>query len=74
MLQNLHLADSNRQAPGEGHFDFASVLQALQETGFDKFCSYEVFGLYPWKLWFDTFEEAEGQMDRGLRYIRSLTE
>lgn len=73
-LQNLHLADSNRQAPGEGHFDFRSLFRALDEIGYDKYCSYEVFGLYPWKLWFDTFEEAEGQMDRGLRYVRSLTE
>ena len=73
-LQNLHLADSNRQAPGEGHFDFASVMEALREIGYDKVCSYEVFGLYPWKLWFDTFEEAEAQMDRGCHFIRALTE
>lgn len=33
-LANLHLADSNRQAPGDGHFDFASVAEALREVDF----------------------------------------
>jgi len=71
-LANLHLADSNRQAPGEGHFDFASVAQALKEIKFSEYCSFEIFGLYPWKQWFDTFEEADGQMERGLKFVRSL--
>jgi len=71
-LANLHLADSNRYAPGEGHFDFVSLAQALKDIGYSEYCSYEVFGLYPWKLWFDTFEEADGQMERGLKYVRSL--
>ena len=71
-LANLHLADSNRQAPGEGHFDFASVAAALKEIGFSEYCSFEVFGLYPWKLWFDTFEEADAQMNRGIRFVHSV--
>ena len=74
LLQNLHLADSNRFAPGDGHFDFASVFRALNEIGFDKYCSYEVFGLYPWKLWFDTFEESVEHMTNGLKFIRGLEE
>lgn len=71
-LANLHLADSNRYAPGEGHFDFVSLAQALKEINYSEYCSFEVFGLYPWKLWFDTFEEADSQMERGLKYVRSL--
>ena len=71
-LANLHLADSNRQAPGEGHFDFAAVAQALKEIGFSKYCSFEVFGLYPWKLWFDTYEEADAQMERGIKFVHSV--
>lgn len=66
-LQNLHLADSNRCAPGTGHFDFKAAADALKEIGFDKYCSFEVFGLYPWKLWFDTVEEADRQMKIGIR-------
>lgn len=71
-LANLHLADSNRQAPGEGHFDFPSIARALKEIHFDQYCSFEVFGLYPWKLWFDTFEEADKQMERGINYVRTV--
>lgn len=66
-LQNLHLADSNRQAPGTGHFDFKGIADALKEVGFDKYCSFEVFGLYPWKLWFDSVEEADRQMKIGIK-------
>ena len=71
-LANLHLADSNRQAPGDGHFDFASVAEALREVGFNGYCSFEVFGLYPWKLWYDTFEESVDHMGKGVKYARSI--
>lgn len=33
-LGNLHLADSNRQAPGRGHLDFAAILAALREIDY----------------------------------------
>lgn len=71
-LANLHLADSNRQAPGDGHFDFASVAKALREVDFKGYCSFEVFGLYPWKLWYDTFEESVEHMGNGIKYARSI--
>ena len=70
-LQNLHLADSNRYAPGAGHIDFRAIAQALLETGFRHYCSFEVFGLYPWKLWFDTVEEADSQMRLGIATARA---
>ena len=72
ILANLHLADSNRQAPGDGHFDFASVAEALREVDFKGYCSFEVFGLYPWKLWYDTFEESVEHMGNGIKYARSI--
>lgn len=65
-LQNLHFADSNRHAPGTGHMDFKAIAKALQEGGFEKWISFEIFGLYPWKLWFDTVEEADRQMKIGI--------
>lgn len=71
-LANLHLADSNRHAPGTGHFDFHAVAKALKEIGFNEYCSFEVFGLYPWKLWFDTVEEADRQMKIGIDYVHSV--
>lgn len=70
-LQNLHLADSNRHAPGTGHIDFKAIAEALKEAGFNKYCSFEVFGLFPWKLWFDTVEEADLQMKIGIATARA---
>lgn len=71
MLANLHLADSNRHAPGTGHFDFKAVAKALKEIGFEQYCSFEVFGLYPWKLWFDSVEEADRQMKIGIAHAHA---
>ena len=73
-LQNLHLADSNRMAPGTGHIDFNAIAAALLESGFDKYCSFEVFGLYPWKLWFDSADEAERQMKIGIQTAKAAFE
>lgn len=33
-LINMHVSDSNREAPGRGHFDFASMMQALKEINY----------------------------------------
>lgn len=33
-LGYVHLADSNRQAPGQGHTDFGAVVRALEEAGY----------------------------------------
>ena len=38
----VHLADSNRLAPGRGHTDFADVFGQLQQAGFDGWCSVEI--------------------------------
>ncbi len=34
MLVHMHVADSNREAPGRGHTDFTAIMQALHEIGF----------------------------------------
>jgi sugar phosphate isomerase/epimerase len=41
-LQHVHLADSNRAAPGAGHLDFKPIMQALAETGYDGYYSFEL--------------------------------
>ena len=41
-LGYLHLADSNRQAPGQGHSDLKSVLQTLFEIGYRGVVSAEI--------------------------------
>ena len=38
----VHLADSNRWAPGRGHLDFASIIGALRGTGFAGYASVEI--------------------------------
>jgi len=43
ILGHVHLADTNRQAPGHGHLDVAAVLAALDEIGYQGYLSFEVF-------------------------------
>jgi 5-keto-L-gluconate epimerase len=38
----IHLADSNRLAPGWGHTDFVSILTSLREVGYDNWLSIEI--------------------------------
>ena len=40
-LGYVHLADSNRQAPGFGHIDFSVILKTLQNIGYDGYLSFE---------------------------------
>lgn len=38
----IHLADSNRLAPGQGHTDFGSIFSSLKEVNFSGWCSVEI--------------------------------
>jgi sugar phosphate isomerase/epimerase len=42
---HVHFADSNRKAAGLGHTDFAPILAALGEVGYDGYLSAEVLPL-----------------------------
>jgi sugar phosphate isomerase/epimerase len=44
-LGHVHLADSNRRAPGHGHLDFAGVFAALARIRYSGYLSLEVFPL-----------------------------
>lgn len=33
-LSHIHIADSNRQAPGRGHIDFPKLIEELRRTGY----------------------------------------
>jgi sugar phosphate isomerase/epimerase len=61
-LAHLHLADSNRRAPGWGHLDFGPVVSALREVGYAGAIGLEI-------LFTPDFEAAAGQ---GIRFVRSL--
>jgi sugar phosphate isomerase/epimerase len=45
LVGHVHLADTNRQAPGHGHLDVAAVLEALDEIGYQGYLSFEVLPL-----------------------------
>jgi sugar phosphate isomerase/epimerase len=44
-LHHLHLADSNRLAPGRGHLNFQEILRTLRSMKFGGFVSAEIL---PW--------------------------
>jgi len=39
----IHLADSNRHAPGWGHTDFAEIFRSLKRANYSGWCSLEIF-------------------------------
>lgn len=41
-LTHVHLADSNRAAPGYGHTDFGPILSAITDIGYEGWISYEL--------------------------------
>ncbi|MFC1736763.1 TIM barrel protein [Candidatus Hydrogenedentota bacterium] len=43
MLGHMHVVDSNRCGCGAGHIDFAAVLAAIYEIGYDEFVTLEQF-------------------------------
>jgi sugar phosphate isomerase/epimerase len=44
---HLHVNDANGRGPGFGHTDFVPILQALDESGYDRWVSLEVFDFTP---------------------------
>jgi sugar phosphate isomerase/epimerase len=45
LIGHVHFVDSNRRAAGLGHLDYAPVVQALREIGYDRYASAEAL---PW--------------------------
>ncbi len=62
LLGHVHLVDSNRRVPGDGHIDFASILAALDEIGYQGFLSFEALPL----------PDSETAAANGLRAVCSL--
>lgn len=42
LLNHVHLADSNRLAPGLGHTDFEQILHALLDVGYSGYLAFEL--------------------------------
>ncbi len=57
----VHLADSNRLAPGEGHTDFRKPLESLEQAGFAGYLSFECRG-----------KIDASMLAKGAKYIKGL--
>ncbi len=44
-ISHVHLADSNRALPGDGHIDFAAIFRRLRESGYAGYVSLETLNL-----------------------------
>jgi sugar phosphate isomerase/epimerase len=44
-IGHIHITDSNRLAPGQGHLDYDRIIAAIKQTGYDKFLSIEALPL-----------------------------
>ncbi|MFO7795163.1 MAG: sugar phosphate isomerase/epimerase family protein [Promethearchaeati archaeon] len=40
-VRHIHLADTNRRAPGTGHFDFKAFLNIFEKNGYNNYASIE---------------------------------
>ncbi|MDA8202790.1 MAG: sugar phosphate isomerase/epimerase [Chloroflexi bacterium] len=58
----VHLADSNRWAPGQGHTDFVAILDALRTIGYDDWVAVEILP-YP---------SADEAAEQAITYLRTL--
>jgi sugar phosphate isomerase/epimerase len=61
-LRHVHVADSNRRAPGWGHLDFRHILETLQEVGYQGYLSAETL----------PHPDPEGAARQTVDYLRSL--
>ncbi|MDM7461081.1 MAG: sugar phosphate isomerase/epimerase [bacterium] len=62
-IAHVHLNDSNLRAPGFGATDFAPIIQALREVGYNGWASLEPFDYYP---------DPETLTRESLRYLQGL--
>jgi sugar phosphate isomerase/epimerase len=76
LLNHVHLSDSNRLAPGLGHVDFAEVLQALVEVGYEGSMTFELIPSLPNELGSDqdspSFDDVAGQALDHMKEVERL--
>jgi sugar phosphate isomerase/epimerase len=72
LLNHVHLSDSNRLAPGLGHIDFAEVLGALVEVGYERTLSFELIPMLPNLLGERDEPSLDGVADQALRHVKQV--
>lgn len=71
-LGHVHLADSDRLAPGGGHVDFAGVLAGLDAGGYRGWLSMELFYITPQLAYLPDVEACDLQGRNAVEHIRGL--
>ncbi len=71
-LAHVHVADSNRLAPGRGHIDFKKILRALQSIDYQGYLSLEVYSISPEQLYLPHFEEADAEVVYAKEFLDEL--
>ncbi len=61
-LMHMHLADSNRWAPGMGHLDFKSILSTLREAGYQGYLGLECLPM----------PDAQTAAEQAFQYLEAL--
>ncbi len=59
-VRYVHLADSNRHAPGDGHTDFDEIFNALDKIGYDGWAAAELL----------PFPDPDTAASRAVKYLR----
>lgn len=77
-LNHVHLADSNRAAPGYGHSDFSAVLTTLRDIGYDGYLAFELLpaSADPFRVMAEGghTEFLDKYTSESLAYLRSVEE
>jgi sugar phosphate isomerase/epimerase len=75
-LIHIHLADSNRAAPGTGHTDFTPIMQALKDIHYQGYVTFEIlpaaadpFGVMRRGGGLEFFDEYT---EKSIAYIRNI--
>jgi len=58
MLKHVHVADSNRLAPGMGHLNFERLVNVLKSIGYDGYLTVEIIPKPPVKIVFEKAAES----------------
>ena len=72
-LRHIHLADSNRQAPGTGHIDFLGMVRTLNAMGYTGYMSVDCVPPKPdWKTLLKSSITFMKQMEQQAELQRSI--